>query len=73
MGEASDDEWRRRFAQFALVRLGAVAIMMFGIAVALTNLLRPGGWPFVGGLIAVIAITIALIMPRILRRRWDRQ
>ena len=69
----SEDEAKRRFALFAIVRLGAVAMMLFGIAVALTSLIRTGGWPLLGAVIAVIAVANALMIPRVMRRQWDKR
>jgi len=71
MSDVSEEEWRRRFGLFALVRLSAVALVMFGIAVALTGLVRPGGWPVPGTIISMIGVAEALILPRLVRRRWD--
>ena len=64
--------WKRRFHLFALLRLSGLAILFLGIAVALTDLLRPGGWPLVGGLLVVVGIVDAVVAPRILKRSWDR-
>lgn len=73
MGKVSEDEWRRRFGLFALVRLSAVALVFFGIAVALTGLIRPGGWPVPGIAIGLMGVAEALIGPRLLRRSWDEK
>ena len=72
MSEVGEDEWRRRFGLFALVRLSAVALVLLGIAVALTGLIRPGGWLAPGVAIGLIGVVEALIGPRLLRRRWDK-
>ena len=47
----TDDEalWKKRFHMFALLRLSGLAIVFLGMAVLLTDLMRPGGWPLVGG------------------------
>lgn len=71
----TDDEalWKKRFHIFALLRLSGLAIVFFGLAVMLTDLLRPGGWPLVGGLLIVVGIVDAVIAPRILKRSWDKK
>ncbi|MEO6248870.1 MAG: hypothetical protein ABIO85_09880 [Sphingomicrobium sp.] len=72
MSELKEEEWRRRFALFALIRLSAVMLVMLGIAIALTGLVRPGGWPAPGIAIGLLGIGEALIGPRLLRRHWDK-
>ena len=53
-----DDEalWKRRFLVFTLVRLAGLAIFFLGIAIIYTDLLREGGWPQVGAIIAVMGV-----------------
>jgi len=72
MTEGNDDLWRKRFQLFALVRLFGLATFLLGIAIAYTGLLRPGGWPLVGGLIAIAGALDAVIAPRLLRKMWRR-
>lgn len=69
----TDEErlWKRRFHLFALIRLIGLALFFLGMAVALTDLVRPGGWPLVGGILAAIGIVDAVAAPRILKRKWD--
>jgi Na+/proline symporter len=69
----SEEEAKRRFGIFALTRLSAVALVMGGIAVALTGVVRPGGWPLPGIAIGLIGVAEALVLPRLLRKRWDRE
>ncbi|MEO7786824.1 MAG: hypothetical protein ABIR77_03225 [Sphingomicrobium sp.] len=73
MAILSEEEAKKRFGLFALVRLSAVALVMFGIAVALTGLVRPGGWPVPGIVIGLFGVAEALILPRLLRKAWDRK
>ncbi|MDP9163155.1 MAG: hypothetical protein M3N06_03550 [Pseudomonadota bacterium] len=73
MTKLSEEEAKRRFGLFALVRLSAVALVMLGIAVALTGLMRPGGWPVPGIAIGLIGVAEALLGPRLLRKAWDKQ
>lgn len=70
----SDEEtWKRRFTLYMVVRMAGLAIFLLGIAIAFSNLVRPGGFPQVGAVIAIIGALDAVFMPRLLKRRWDRQ
>ena len=70
-----DDEalWKRRFHIFAAVRLAGLALFFLGVAIAFTDLLREGGWPLVGAVVAVFGLIDAVLAPRILKRQWDRE
>jgi hypothetical protein len=65
--------WRRRLLAYTAVRAVGAAIFLFGVAIIYTNVLRRGGWPQVGALVAIVGVIDALIAPRILRKRWERQ
>ena len=71
----TDDEllWKKRFQLFALVRLAGLAIFMLGMAVMLTDLVRPGGWPLLGGILVAVGAIDAVVAPRILKRSWDKK
>jgi hypothetical protein len=70
-----DDEqlWKQRFLVFTLVRLAGLAIFLLGIAIAFSDLVREGGWPIAGGVLAIIGLVDAVFSPRILRKIWERQ
>ena len=70
-----DDEakWKRRLLAYAAVRIGGLAIFFLGIAIAYSDLVRPGGWPQVGAIIAMLGAIDALLSPRLLRKHWDRE
>jgi len=70
-----DDDaiWKRRLAIYSLVRLGGLAIFFLGIVIMYTGLLRPGGWPQVGAVVAILGAIDALFAPRLLKRQWDRE
>jgi len=72
MRETSDEIWRKRFQMFMLVRLFGVATFLLGIAIAYTDLLRPGGWPLVGGLISIAGAIDAVFAPRLLKKLWQQ-
>lgn len=67
-----EDLWRKRFQVFALVRLFGVATFLLGVAIAYSDLLRPGGWPLLGGILAICGVIDAVFAPKLLRRMWDR-
>ena len=73
MSDSSDEVWRKRFQLFVLVRLFGVAMFLLGIAIAYTDLLRPGGWPLVGGLITIAGAIDAVFAPKLLRKMWQQQ
>ena len=70
-----DDEavWRKRFRAFALVRLFGLALFLLGVAIAFSDLVRPGGWPLVGGVLAIAGVIDAVISPRLLKRMWEKK
>jgi hypothetical protein len=70
-----DDEalWKRRFLVFTLVRLAGLATFFLGIAIAYTGLVREGGWPAVGAVIAIMGVIDAVFAPRILKLHWNRE
>ena len=65
--------WKRRFLIFMLVRIAGVATFLLGIAIAYTDLVREGGWPAVGAIVAIMGAIDALFSPRILKMHWDRE
>ena len=70
---ADEQVWKRRFQIFALARLFGVAMMGLGIAIAYTDLLREGGWPVVGLIVALMGLIDAVFAPRLLKKAWDEQ
>jgi hypothetical protein len=68
-----DDTARRRLLLYSLVRFGGLAIFFLGVAIIYTNLLRPGGWPQVGAIVAIMGVIDALFAPRLLKKAWDEQ
>ena len=70
----SDDElWKKRFQLFVLIRLIGLATFLLGTAIAFTDLVRPGGWTLLGGILAIMGAIDAVFAPRILKRSWERQ
>jgi hypothetical protein len=74
MTDPNDEtKWRNRLLVHGLVRLAGLAIFFFGLAIIYTNVLRPGGWPQVGGIVAIMGAIDAVFAPRLLKRAWDEQ
>jgi len=72
MSEPDAAEWKRRLAFYSAARLPGLALFMLGIAIAYSNLLRPGGWPQVGAVLAIVGGVGSILLPRAVRRRWVR-
>ena len=69
-----DEElWRRRFRIFMLVRLAGLAVFLLGTAIAFSDLLKEGGWPLPGAIIAIMGLIDAVFAPRILRKVWEQE
>jgi len=68
-----DDLWRKRLLMYSLVRFGGLAIFFLGMAIMYTNLLRQGGWPQVGAIVAILGAIDALFVPRMLKKLWDKR
>ncbi len=68
-----DSTWRNRLLAYSLVRFGGLAIFFLGLAIIYTNLLRQGGWPQVGAVVAILGAIDALFAPRLLKRAWDER
>ena len=68
-----DTKARNRLLLATLVRLGGLAIFFLGIAIIYTNLVRPGGWPQGGAIVAIMGVIDAMVAPRLLKRAWDEQ
>ena len=68
-----DDErkWRNRLLAYMGVRAAALGVFFLGIAMMYTDLLREGGWPQVGAIVAILGVIDALFAPRLLRKYWD--
>ena len=68
-----DARARNRLIAYSAVRMGGLAIFFFGIAIIYTNVVRQGGWPQLGAIIAIMGAIDAVFAPRILKRAWDRE
>jgi membrane protein implicated in regulation of membrane protease activity len=70
---ADDEAARKRLLIYTVLRLGGLAIFFVGIAIIYTNLVRPGGWPQLGAIVAIVGVIDAVLAPHLLKRSWDRQ
>ena len=67
-----DARARNRLLLIPLVRFAGLAIFFLGIAIMYTNLLRPGGWPQVGAIIAILGVIDAFLRRACSKKAWDR-
>ena len=68
-----EDVARRRLLLYSLVRFGGLIIFFLGLGIFYTDLVRPGGWPQLGAIIAIVGVIDAMLAPRLLKRAWDKQ
>ena len=68
-----EDVARRRLLIYALVRLGGLLFFFLGVAIMYTNLLREGGWPQVGAIVAIMGAIDSVFAPKLLKSAWDRK
>ena len=62
------EEAKRQFIIFAILRVGGVMLFLLGIVIAFTDLLRPGGWKLLGGILVIVGAIEAVISPRLVKR-----
>jgi len=67
-----DDEavWKKRFLVFMLVRLAGLVLFFVGLAIAVSDWIRPGGMPWLGVPIALLGLADSVLAPRLLKRLW---
>ncbi len=64
------DPYKSRFHLFAAARLGGLALMGLGVAVAFSDLVRDGGFRQLGGLLIAIGTIEMVVVPLLLKRMW---
>ena len=69
----NDTQARNRLLAYTAVRLGGLLIFFLGVAIIYTDLLREGGWPQVGAIVAIIGAIDSVFAPRLLKKAWDEQ
>ena len=70
---ADEALWRRRFLLFMAARLFGTLTFLAGIAIAYSDLVREGGWPALGAIVAIIGAIDAVFAPKLLKRHWQRE
>jgi membrane protein implicated in regulation of membrane protease activity len=68
----TDEEAKRQFILFTVLRVGGLLLFLLGIAIAFTDLLRPGGWKLLGGILVIVGVIEAVISPRLVKRSMGR-
>jgi hypothetical protein len=68
-----DKKARNRLLIYSLVRFAGLAIFLLGVAIIYTGLLRRGGWPQIGAIVAIMGAIDAMFAPRLLKKAWDEQ
>ena len=71
----NEDEalWRKRLLIYSLVRFGGLVIFFLGLAIIYTNLVRQGGAPQLGAIVAIMGVIDALFAPRLLKKAWNEK
>ena len=70
---ADERTYRNRLLAYTGARAFGLAVMLLGIAIVYSDLLREGGWPQVGAVIAIAGVIDALFAPHLLKKLWDQQ
>jgi hypothetical protein len=70
---ADEALWRRRFALFMAARLFGTLTFLAGIAIAYSDIVRDGGWPALGAVIAIMGAIDAVFAPKLLKKHWERE
>ncbi|MBA3666365.1 MAG: hypothetical protein H0W65_01400 [Sphingomonas sp.] len=70
----SDEERaRQEFKAFTAIRLMGLALFLGGIAIAFSDILKPGGWPLLGGILAITGALEAVFATHVRRRASRRK
>jgi len=68
-----DAMWRRRFQLFLAIRLFGLLTFLLGLAIAFSDLVRPGGSKLLGGILVIVGVVDAVVAPRLLKKGWDKR
>jgi hypothetical protein len=66
----SEATWRNRFILVNLVRIGGTLVVLLGLLVWQTDLLREGGWTAVGLPMALLGLLVSFGGSWMLISRW---
>lgn len=64
--------WKKRFGLFMAARLLGLLTFLAGVAILYSDLVRPGGWPLVGGILIIFGIIDAVFAPKLMKKHWDQ-
>lgn len=62
---------KKRFLLFTFARLSGVALIILGMVVAFSDLVRDGGFRHLGGLLIALGTIEMVVVPLILKRSWQ--
>ena len=62
-----DDRGKREFHIFMAIRLMGLALFFAGIAIAFTDVIKPGGWQLLGGILAITGALESVFATRVMR------
>ncbi len=62
---------KRRFLLFSAARLSGVLLIVLGMVVAFSDLIRDGGFRQLGGLLIAIGTIEMVVVPLLLKRAWQ--
>ena len=68
-----DEQARNRLLAYTAVRFAGLTVFFLGVAIMYTGLVRPGGWPQLGAIVAIMGVIDALFAPFLLKKAWDKQ
>jgi len=69
---ADGDIWKGRFFLFMAARLFGLLTFLAGLAVAFSDLVRPGGWRSVGTVLIILGLFDAVVAPKVLTNYWKK-
>ncbi len=62
-----DQEAKKKFQLFMVLRLFGLFLFLAGIAIAFSDVLKPGGWPLLGGILAITGALDAVFASRVVK------
>ena len=65
--------YRNRLLAYTGARAFGLAIMLLGLAIIYSDLVRDGGWPQLGAIVAIMGVIDALVAPHLLKKMWDEK
>ena len=62
---------KKRFLLFSLARLSGAVLIVLGMVVAFSDLVRDGGFRQLGGLLIALGTIEMVVVPLLLKRAWQ--